>query len=146
MCVLSCFSLVRLFATLWTVAHQAPLSMGFSRQEYWSGLPCPLPGDLPRLGSNLPLLCLLHRQAGSLPLSHLGSPGSPAVPLNATPVESVLTRAGGPCHHGRGFSDQSVHRLCPKSPRRFPARGLSSPWDTLPARGLPPEAAFTANR
>ena len=36
--------------TLWTVAHQAPLSMGFSRQEYWSGLPCPLPGDLPDPG------------------------------------------------------------------------------------------------
>ena len=34
-------------ATLWTVAHQTPLSMGFSRQEYWSGLPCPPPGDLP---------------------------------------------------------------------------------------------------
>ena len=42
MCVmLSHFSHVRLFVTLWTVAHQAPLSMGFSRQEYWSGLPCP---------------------------------------------------------------------------------------------------------
>ena len=38
---------VRLFATLWTVAHQAPPSMGFSRQEYWSGLPFPSPGDLP---------------------------------------------------------------------------------------------------
>ena len=36
--------------TLWTVAHQAPLSMGFSRQEYWSGLPCPAPGDLPNPG------------------------------------------------------------------------------------------------
>ena len=35
------------FATPWTVAHQAPLSMGFPRQEYWSGLPCPPPGDLP---------------------------------------------------------------------------------------------------
>ena len=41
---LSCF---RLFAGPWTVAHQAPLSMGFSRQEYWSGLPLPPPGDLP---------------------------------------------------------------------------------------------------
>ena len=40
-------SRVRLFATLWTVAYQAPLSMGFSRQEYWSGLPFPSPGDLP---------------------------------------------------------------------------------------------------
>ena len=37
-------------ATPWTVAHQAPLSMGFSRQEYWSGLPFPSPGDLPDPG------------------------------------------------------------------------------------------------
>ena len=49
-CMRSCFSCVWLFATLWTVAHQAPLSMGFSRQEYWSGLPCPSPGDLPGPG------------------------------------------------------------------------------------------------
>ena len=41
---------VRLFATLWTVAHQAPPSMGFSKQEYWSGLPFPSPGDLPNPG------------------------------------------------------------------------------------------------
>ena len=46
-CVLNCFSLVQLFRNLWTVDCQAPLSMGFSRQEYWSGLPCPPPGDLP---------------------------------------------------------------------------------------------------
>jgi len=39
-------SRVQLFATLWTVAHQAPLSMGFPKQEYWSGLPFPSPGDL----------------------------------------------------------------------------------------------------
>ena len=44
------FSHVQLFATLWTVARQAPLSVGFSRQEYWSGLPCSLPGDLPDPG------------------------------------------------------------------------------------------------
>ena len=44
--VLSCFHRVLLFVTLWTVACQAPLTMGFSRQEYWSGLPCPPPGDL----------------------------------------------------------------------------------------------------
>ena len=43
-------SRVRLFVTLWIVAHQAPLSMGFSRQEYWSGLPFPSPGDLPDPG------------------------------------------------------------------------------------------------
>ena len=43
-------SRVRVFATPWTVACQAPLSMGFSRQEYWSGLPFPSPGDLPDPG------------------------------------------------------------------------------------------------
>ena len=48
--MLSCFSHVRLFATLWTAARQAPLSMGFSRQEYWRGLPCPPLGDLPEPG------------------------------------------------------------------------------------------------
>ena len=48
--VLSCFGHVWLFATLWTVSCQAPLSMGFSWQEHWSGLPFPSPGDLPNLG------------------------------------------------------------------------------------------------
>ena len=46
LCVLSCFSHVRLFATLWAAAWQALLSLGFSRQESWSGLLCPSPGDL----------------------------------------------------------------------------------------------------
>ena len=49
-CMLSHFSHVWLFVTLWTAACQAPLSMGFSRQEYWSGLPCPPPGYLPNPG------------------------------------------------------------------------------------------------
>ena len=48
--VLSCFRHVQLLATPWTVARQAPLSMEFSRQEYWSGLPFPSPGDLPKPG------------------------------------------------------------------------------------------------
>ena len=48
--MLSHFSHVRLLVTPWTVAHQAPLSMGFSRQEYWSGLPFPSPGDLSKPG------------------------------------------------------------------------------------------------
>ena len=52
MYVLSCFSCVRLFVTLWTIAHQAPLSMGFSRRKYWSGSSCPPPGGLPTQGSN----------------------------------------------------------------------------------------------
>ena len=61
-CMLSHFSHVWLFVILWTVASQAPLFTGFSRQEYWSGLPCPLPGMGIFLtkGSNPCLLCLLH--------------------------------------------------------------------------------------
>ena len=47
---LSRFSRVQLFVTLWTVAYRAPLSMGFSRQEYWNGLSFPPPGDLPDPG------------------------------------------------------------------------------------------------
>ena len=65
--VLSHFSCVWLFATLWTVARQAPLSMGFSRQEYWSGLPLLSPGDLPDPG-------LLHCRQILHHLSHQGSP------------------------------------------------------------------------
>ena len=45
--LLSCFIRIQLFSNLWTIAHQSPLSIEFSRQEYWSGLPCPSPGDLP---------------------------------------------------------------------------------------------------
>ena len=48
--MLSCFNSVQLFVTPWTVACQPPLSMGFSRQEHWSMLPCPPPGDLPNPG------------------------------------------------------------------------------------------------
>ena len=48
--MLSCFSHVQLLVTPWTVAHQVLLSMGFSRQEYWRGLPFPSPGDLPGPG------------------------------------------------------------------------------------------------
>jgi len=62
-CVLSC---LRLSVTPWTEAHQGPLSMEFSRQEYWSGLPFPSPGIqvgiIPPQGSNSCLLCLLHWQ------------------------------------------------------------------------------------
>ena len=60
--------------TPWTGARQAPLSMGFSRQEYWSGSPVPPSFDLPDPGSNPSLLCLLHWQVGSLPLAPPGKP------------------------------------------------------------------------
>ena len=65
-CMLSCFSRVRLFVTPWTVACQAPLPMGFPREEYKSGLPFPLPEDLPDLRIEP---CLPHWQMDSLSLS-----------------------------------------------------------------------------
>ena len=68
--LLSHFSHVQLFATPWTVAHQAPPSMGFSRQEYQNGSPCPPPGDLPDPGIEPAFPAL---QVGSLLLNHQGS-------------------------------------------------------------------------
>ena len=65
-CEVKLLSHVRLFATPWTVAYQAPLSMEFSRQEHWSGLPFPSPGDLPHPGIE---------------------PGSPALQADALPSE-----------------------------------------------------------
>ena len=70
--LLSCFSHVQLFVILWTVALQAPLSMEFSRQEYWSGLPCPPPWDLPNPGIELGSPTLL---ADSLQSEPPGKPG-----------------------------------------------------------------------
>ena len=91
-CMLSCFSHVWLFATLWTIAHQAPLSMGFSRQEYWSGLPCPPAGDLPD------------------PETESESPASPALPTGSLPM----------CHQGRNLcqfclNHPGAHRLYAKA-------------------------------
>ena len=70
-CMLSRFSCVQLFTTLWTVACQAPLPMGFSRQEYWSGLPFPPLGDLPDPGIEPASPVSPALQADSLPLSHI---------------------------------------------------------------------------
>ena len=69
--MLNCFSRVQLSATLWTVAHKASLSMGFSRQKYWSGLQCPSPGDLldPGIKPMSPA-----QQADSLPSEPPGKP------------------------------------------------------------------------
>ena len=64
-------SRVQLFATPWTVAYQAPPSMGFSRQEYWSGLPFPSPGDLPDPGIEPRSPAL---QADALPSEPPGEP------------------------------------------------------------------------
>ena len=74
--MLSPFSHVQLCVTLWTVTCHAPLSMGFSWQEYWSGLPFPSPGDLPDPGIKLRSPEAPDLQVHSLPLSYQGIPMS----------------------------------------------------------------------
>ena len=81
LCMCMCAQLLESCPTLcnpvdWTIATppKSPLSMGFSRQEYWSGLPCPPPGIFPTQGSNPCLLRLLRWQAGSLPPAPPGKP------------------------------------------------------------------------
>ena len=72
--LLSCFNCVWLFVTLWTVACQAPLSLGFSRQEYPNGLPYPSPRNLPQPGIEPGYPASSASQGDSLLLSHQGSP------------------------------------------------------------------------
>ena len=69
LCVLSHCARFRLFEALWSIALQAPLSIGFSRQEYWSVWLCPSPGDLPDPGMELMSLMSLALKAGSYPLA-----------------------------------------------------------------------------
>ena len=80
-------SRVRLFATLWTVGHQAPPSMGFSRQEYWSGLPFPSPGDLPDPGIK---------------------PRSPALQADALPSELPWKQTGDKDQKKKRKNDSTV--------------------------------------
>ena len=81
---LKSFSLIRLFVTPWTVAHQDPLSMGFSRQVYWSGLLFPSPGDLPDPG--------IEPRSPTLQANTLTSepPGKPSTHLYRYPVLVLL--------------------------------------------------------
>ena len=99
--MLSHFSYARLFVTLWTVACQAPLSMGFSRQKYWSGLPFPSPEDLPHPGIK-PMSSIL--QADSL----LSKP--PGKPLSL--IRTLLITLGPlGCSGSSPFQGQQVGSL-----------------------------------
>ena len=91
MCLLSCFSSVQLFVTLWTIAHQATLSMGFSRQEYCIGLPFPRPGDLPNLGIELGLPASPASQVDSLPTEPPGKPSDHPAAAAAKSFQSCPT-------------------------------------------------------
>ena len=93
------------FVAPWTLAGQAPLSMEFSRQEYWSGLPFPSPGDLPNLGIEPCLLCLLCWQVGSLPYCHLGRCYSGGHPVR---------RKRGPYKEHRLFNPDFTEQLTSK--------------------------------
>ena len=94
MCVLSHFSHVQLFTTLWTVVFQAPLSMGFSMQEYWIGLLLPTPGDLPNLGIEPASPAL---QADSLPIE------PPVKPPHPWPTLLFPSSQRPPVPSGSGF-------------------------------------------
>ena len=117
---LSCMCVLRHhrpFATPWTVAHQAPLSMGFSRQEYWSGLPFPPPGDLPDPGItasacvHMHPLCLLHCRwilscwaVGEAPLSPL------------PPVTSTAGQGWLPSNYSCHLPESQSSTLCSPEP------------------------------
>ena len=109
----SCFSRVQLFATPWTVAHQAPLSIRFSRQEYWSGLPCPPPGDLPNPGFKPTSPMAPTLQADSLPRSHLGKPTREQC-ISPTHSDGTVLFASkdGPCHTMIGTIPKPEVRGC----------------------------------
>jgi len=107
-CVL--LSRVLLFATPWTVACQAPLSMEFSRQEYWSGLPFPSPGDLPDL--EIKLRFLLHCRQILYHLSHLESPRGAFKPwcLGLTPMNDLT---GFKCNLDRRVKKKKTSQVIP---------------------------------
>ena len=132
MCMLSHFNRVQLFVTLWTVTYQASLSMGFSRQEYWSGLPCPPPGDLSNPGiepvSPMPNP---HWQAGALPLA---PPGKSLLGLRGINLKQQVLdkpqdtrqRSGGEkiCCRGRSYQ-LGIKIVSPRISPVFYKLGLS---------------------
>ena len=80
-----------------TVAHQAPLSMGFSRQQYWSGLPCPSPGDLPDPGIKPASLAPPALAGGLFSTEAPGKPkNAPLQPAPGTPLCGALGKGAGP--------------------------------------------------
>ena len=134
--VLSHFSHLQLFATLCIVACQTPLSMGFLRQQYWSRLPCPPPGIFWTQELNPCLLCLLHWQAGSLPLTCMSKFSSVAQScLTLRPRGLQHTRLPCPSPTLGAFSNS-----CPSSPWCHPTISSSvipssSCFQSFPASG-----------
>jgi len=119
-----------------TVDCQAPLSMGFSRQEYWSGLPCPPPEDLPNPGIKPTFLILLHWQVGFLPLMPQPDPSvhihfssvAQSCPALCDPMNN--TTPGLPVHHQLlEFTQTHVHQV---DDAIQPSHPLASPSPPTP--------------
>ena len=131
-----------LFATSWTVAHQAPPSKGFPRQEYWSGLPFPPPGDSPNPGMNPPLP---HWQADSLHWASWEAPQAPgqlsmSVFVPGPKVSQALPSSAGPSdlprHQGEGNPVSTLSRVPGKVVAQWPvASPASSPEGEPEKRG-----------
>ena len=121
LCMLSLFSCVWLFATPWTVACQAPLSMGFSRQEYWSELPFPLPGNLPRDRTPVMSPALAGEFFSTSPTS--ASLVAQSCPTLCNPMD--CSTPGFPVHHQLwALAQTHVHRI---GDAIQPSHPLSSP-------------------
>ena len=104
-----------------TIAHQAPPSVGFSRQEYWSGLPFPPPGDLPDLGIEPTAPASLALQADSLLLSHQGSPD----------IRKLMADSCGCTTETNAIWQSSYPPISKKSWSKAScllSRGISQPW------------------
>ena len=115
--MLSRVSCIWLLATLWTVAHQAPLSMGFSRQEYWSGLPFPSPGDLPDPGIKPRSPAL---QADALTSEPPGKPRTVVIKLYFIPQGSSA---------GRDMVERKTFVICVCGHLQSFSKGSSQPRD-----------------
>ena len=139
MLVLSNFSRVWLFATLWTVAHQAPLSVGFSRQEHWSGLPCPPLGDLsnPGIKTRSPALrvdSLLSEAPGKPKNTRVGS---------LSLLQGIFSTQGSNWDllHCRWILYQLSYQ---GSPERLPWPGIKpKPWESWLLTSRPPGSVMS---
>ena len=152
MCVRSHFRHVQLFVTLWTENNQAPLSMGFSRQEYWSGLPCPSPGNLPNPESNPGLLHCKELQGspcGTIWYTKFQSWLFSSVQFSCPVMSDSLQPHG--LQHARPPSPSPTPRVypnsCPSSWWRHPIIlssdvSFSSCLQSFPVSGSSPESQF----
>ena len=122
----SCFSRVWLCVMLWTAACQASLSMGSSRQEYWSGLQCSSPGDLPKPG--IEPVSNLHWQAGPLPLAPPGKPLVKSIFLAVRWGNQDQERGGVAKVIQRGMAEQTKGLLGNRSIWSKTMKIYYSPW------------------